>query len=153
MKPIPRRILTFVLAVDVAWLLLYLLALATATHTPNLFFMMNLKAEGNPPTWWFGTQDMLVAITFLLLGSRLFASDSRVQPVRRLFLALGIGFACISADEVGQIHEKFAPMLEQNTAIKGGEEALMRALHVSHALHGGGLWMVVYLIIGIALMK
>jgi len=148
-----RRLPTFVLraalTIDGIALLLYALAVGFMLKAPLLFFLFDLDAEGNPPSWWFGVQQLLVALVFLLLASRIFASDERLRPLRPLFVTAGIGFGIISLDEIGELHETISKLIEKSVKIRGFERRLTKSLHVTHHLRGGGLWIPLYAIIGI----
>lgn len=149
---LPKWVFRVALAVDATFLLLYVVGVTFAVSNRTVFFLLDLNAEGNPPSWWFGTQQFLVALTFLIVASWMFANDTRVQPVRRLFLAAGLGFLFISADEIGELHEIGSRILAGLPAVRTFEGWVMRALHVTHNLRGGGLWIPVYVVLGVALI-
>jgi hypothetical protein len=149
---LPKRAFQLALVVDGVLLALYVIGLTIGNHVYSLFFLLDLNAEGNPPSWWFGTQQFLVALTFLLLASWLFANDTRVQPVRKLFFAAGLGFLFISADEIGELHEYGSRILEQSRTVREFEGRIMHLLHITHTLRGGGLWIAIYVVIGVGLV-
>jgi hypothetical protein len=152
----PRAVLRVALTMDVTLLALYVVAVAFLIKNPNAFFLLDLESEGNPPSWWYGSQQLLVALAFLLLASAVFTSCDRIRPLRPLFLVSGIGFAFVSLDEVGEVHEVGARILINVPAIGHAEQHLeyflLHSLHQRHRLHGGGLWEIVYTVIGVALL-
>lgn len=146
---LPAFVFRAALTVDGVLLLLYALAVAFMLKAPLLFFLFDLDAEGNPPSWWFGIQQLLVALVFLLLASRIFTSDQRLRPLRPLFLTAGIGFAIISLDEIGELHESVSRLIVNSVRIRGIERRLEKSFHIAHHLRGGGVWIPLYAIIGI----
>lgn len=152
-RKLPGVGLRLALIFDAAFLALYVAGATLVFHNANAFFLVNLEGEGNPPSWWYGSQQLLVALVFLLLASRIFAQDTRLRPLRTLFLATGLGFGFISFDEVGEFHEIGSRILIQWKTLGHFEEWLEHTfVHIKHRLHGGGLWVVVYAVIGIGVI-
>lgn len=153
---LPQTTLRIALAVDGAFLALYLFAIAfgLGTRARNLFFLLSLEGEGNPPSWWYGVQMLLVALVFLLLASRLFANDERIRKLKALFTVSAIGFAFISLDEIGEIHEEGSAFIARMKYVEQAEQWLNNTFfHIAHKLRGGGgVWLVVYTIIGVVLL-
>ena len=94
---VPGRALKVVLTADALLLVLYLIGLALATHIHGLFFLLDLKSEGNPPTWWYGTQQFLVGMTFLLLAAGQIrpALGPKLKRATSIFMALTILFGAV----------------------------------------------------------
>jgi hypothetical protein len=152
---LPRRVLTFALCVD-ALLLLCHVAVVLMPISPvsrPLKFLFGLNGEGNVPTWFSGTQLLLVGLTFFTLALWFFQSDERLAPLRRLLTAFGVVFTYLSADEVGQIHERLSMLVQSWHWLRMVEFRLLIALgRKSGRISGGGIWMPVFLIAGVALL-
>ncbi|MDR3686202.1 MAG: hypothetical protein P4L93_04505 [Coriobacteriia bacterium] len=152
-RGMPATVFKWALAIDAIFLALYVLSSAFARGSVELVFLLSLEAEGNPPSWWYGSQQLLVALAFLLLASQLFASDERIRRFRSLFLVSGLGFGFISLDEVGEVHEIGSRALVRFKALGAFTETVEHSVfHIKQRIHGGGTWIVVYAIIGIALL-
>lgn len=152
-RAMPSTGLKWALAIDALVLALYVLGAAFWQRSVELWFFVNLEREANPPSWWFGIQQLLVAIVFLMLASRLFESDERIRPLRALFLVSGIGFGFISLDEIGEVHEIGSRLLARSDAIGNLAYRVEHGVfHIKQRIHGGGLWIVVYAIIGVILL-
>jgi hypothetical protein len=150
---LPVLTLRFALGVNALFVVLYLIGVAFFAKAPNAFFLLSLEREGNPPSWWYGSQQLLVALVFLALASRMFEFDERIRPLRALFFASALGFTFISLDEVGELHELGSRMLLGIKGIQALETTFEHSvLHVKHHLHGGGLWIVVYAIVGVVVL-
>lgn len=149
---LPLRALRTALIIDAVVIGLYLLALAVASHNHNLFFLLDMEAEGNPPSWWYGTQQFLVGAVFLILSSGIFSSVRNIRDFRPLFFVAGLGFTYISLDEVGEVHEIGSRILINVHAIARAQMSLQTMLHVHHTPRGGGIWLGVYFLMGIALL-
>lgn len=149
---LPLRTLKTVLIIDAIVIGLYLAALAFATQNHNLFFLLDLESEGNPPSWWYGTQQLLVGIVFLLLATRIFDSVRDIKAFRSLFFAGGLGFTYISLDEVGEVHEIGSRILVNNHAVGVLVLQMQGLLNIHHRIRGAGVWIPVYAIIGTILL-
>jgi len=140
---LPERIFWTFLAFDGVFVAVYLFS-AFVLHAQHskLFLFVNLDAEANPPAWYSGIQLFVIAIAFFVVWSRLVPERRKITPLRPLWLLLGIGFAYLSADEIGQIHEQlsYAGYLLHLNARLGG-----------HALFGDR-WEWLYLAIGVILL-
>jgi hypothetical protein len=152
-EALPKRTLRVALAFDGALLALYVIGVLFAYQNPNLFFLLDLEAEGNPPSWWYGSQQLLLALAFLLLASRLFDRIEDIRRFRALFLVSAIGFGFVSLDEVGEVHEIGSRILVDLKFIGHAEQWFEQSvLHIKHRLHGGGIWIAVYALIGVVLL-
>lgn len=150
---LPAFALRWALAIDGVFLLLYLVGVTWFSKNPNVAFLLSLEREGNPSTWWYGSQQLLVALAFLMLTVRLFEGDDKIRPFRSLFMVSALGFGFISLDEVGEIHEIGSRILVLNRSVgKFLEDFEHNVFHVKHRIHGGGVWIVVYGIIGVVLL-
>ena len=150
---LPRVVLLWTLAIDVAWLTIYAIGVTFFSKNPNVSFLMSLEREGNPSTWWYGSQQFLVALAFLCLATRLFDSVENIRRFRALFTMSALGFGFISLDEVGQIHEIGSRIIVLYRPIgKFLEDFEHTFFHVKHRIHGGGVWIVVYLVIGLVVL-
>lgn len=150
---LPRLVLTWVLAIDALWLVIYVIGVSFFSKNPNVSFLMSLEREGNPSTWWYGSQQLMVALAFLCLTMRLFDSEERIRRFRSLFMVSALGFGFISLDEVGQIHEIGSRIIVLYRPIgKFLENFEHTVFHVKHRVHGGGIWIAVYAVIGIIVL-
>jgi hypothetical protein len=121
--------------------------------TRPLKFLFGLNGEGNVPTWYSGTQLFLVGLAFFALSLWFFQSDERLAPLRRLLATFGIVFTYLSADEVGQIHERLSMLVQSWHWLRMLEFRLLLALgRKSGRISGGGIWMPVFLVLGVALL-
>lgn len=154
-KLLPRRALILALGFDAFFALMYSLTIGlrqTPTAKP-LTFLFNLNGEGNLAAWWQGSQLLLIGLTFFVLSAWFFQSDERVGPLRRLFFVVGLAFTYLSADEIGQAHESMSKVLQSWHALYLVEIRLLARLgHKMHKLHGGSIWIPLFLIVGIALV-
>jgi hypothetical protein len=154
-KTLARRALIGALALDLFFGIGFVITqhLPITPPTKPLIFLFNLNLEGNPPTWWQGTQLLLTGLCFLLLSAWFFQSQERVAPLRRLFMVCGLGFVYLSADEIGQIHEYLSRLLQSWHALNLLETYTLAALGKKvHRFHGGGLWILVFGVIGLVLL-
>ena len=152
-RRLPAAVLRTTLAIDGLFLAFYVLVMAFAAKDHYIVVLLGLEGEGNVPTWWYGSQQLLVAIVFLLLASGLFSADQRLRPLRPLFIVSGLGFGFISLDEVGEVHEIGSRILGRVKEINVLEQQLVSALHIKHrVVGGGGLWIPLYTVIGIAML-
>ena len=150
---LPRLVLTWALAFDALWLFIYVIGVRFFSKSPDAAFLMSLEREGNPSTWWYGSQQLLVALVFLCLATRLFDSVDRIRRFRALFTMSALGFGFISLDEVGQIHEMGSRLIVLYRPIgKFLEDFEHHVFHVKHRVHGGGVWIVVYSVIGVLVL-
>lgn len=152
---LPKRVLTFALCVDALLLVLHsavaLMPIAPATRP--LKFLFGLNGEGNVPAWYSGTQLLLVGLTFFLLAAWFFQSDERLAPLRRLFVVSGTVFTYLSADEVGQIHERISALIQSWHWLRMIEFRVLIALgRKAGRIHGGGIWIAFFALAGIALL-
>jgi hypothetical protein len=151
----PRRVLTFALCVDALLLVLHacvsLMPISSASRP--LTFLFGLNGEGNVPAWYSGTQLLLVGLVFFLLSSWFFQSDERIAPLRRLLTVSGIVFTYLSADEVGQIHERMSALVQSWHWLRMVEYKTLIALgRKAGRIHGGGAWIPIFIVAGIALL-
>lgn len=139
---LPKRLFVAFSAFDALFVLAYFALVAAHTSSESLFQILNLDKEATLPSWYSGMQYFVVAIGYLVLGSRLVPDRRRVRVLRPLWLALGIGFTLLSADEVGAAHERMGRALRRFD------------LFDAHIFNVKGLdqWMVLYALIGICLM-
>lgn len=152
-RAMPGVILKWALGIDALVLVLYGMGAVFFQRSPELYFLLNLEREGNPPSWWFGSQQLLVALVFLMLAAHVFASDERIRQFRALFLVSGLGFGFISLDEIGEIHEMISRFLVRYETVGSFlEDFEHNVFHVKHRIHGGGAWIVIYAVIGIVLL-
>ena len=119
-------------AIDTFFVLFYFAGIAMGWETSKLFDLFNVDMEANLPSWYAGTQLFIVAIGYLVLGSRLVPDRRKTAALRPLWLMLGIGFTVLSADEVGKLHERVGNWMLQ---------------HRVFSFHYLDQWMVLYLII------
>jgi hypothetical protein len=151
----PRRVLTFALCAD-ALLLLCHVGVVLMPRTPAsrpLKFLFGLNGEGNVPTWYSGMQLFMVGLTFFTLALWLFRSDDRLAPLRRLLATLGAVFTYLSADEVGQIHERLSMLAQSWHWLRMAEYRVLLALgRKAGRINGGGIWIPVFAVLGIALL-
>lgn len=132
-----RRLLGVTLALDVFWVASYLILVAAGPGAARLLKVMDLDAEANPPSWWSGSQLLVIGLVFLLLVVRPFSDDSRIRPILPALWTLGLGFVFLSADEIGGIHESLA--------------GILRGQSVIPTFRGQGVWLFIYAAIGIAI--
>lgn len=141
--------LAWFLAADALVVGLYVLVAATVPVREVLFFMFDLNQEANFPSWYSSVQLLLVAIAMLALASPLFRDVPEVSALRRLWLVLGCGFVYLSADEGAVVHERASQILVQRQAAFA---SVLRALGMTAKLRGGGVWIAVYAVVGLALV-
>jgi hypothetical protein len=154
-RGLPRKVLIWFLAADAALVLLYAVnVLAGTMKNRALFDLFDLNMEANLPSWYSSMQLLLVAVVLLSLASPLFRDHPGVARLRRLWVVLGMGFVYLSADEGGAIHER----LSQLMAASGGRSssspltALLHAAGINRAPRGAGLWILLYVAIGIVVV-
>lgn len=152
---LPKRVLTFALSADALLALLYALTapLPRTPATKPLIFLFDLNGEGNVPAWYSGAQLLLIALACFALSLWFFQRDERIAPLRRLFVVCGLAFTYLSADEVGQIHENCSQILQSWHWLNLVEIRTLAALgRKVHRLHGGSLWIPIFLVGGAALL-
>lgn len=152
---LPRRVLTLTLCAD-ALLLLFHVAVVLMPIGPAsrpLKFLFGLNGEGNVPAWYSGTQLLLVGLTFFALSLWFFQSDERLAPLRRLLVVFGTVFTYLSADEVGQIHERLSALVQSWHWLRMVEYRTLIALgRKAGRIHGGGIWIPVFVVLGAVLL-
>lgn len=152
---LPRRVLTFVLCADVLLALLHVgvVLMPIGPASRPLKFLFGLNGEGNVPAWYSGTQLFLVGLTFFALSLWFFQSDERLAPLRKLLAVFGMVFTYLSADEVGQIHERLSALVQSWHWLRMVEYRTLIALgRKAGRIHGGGIWIPVFAVLGIALI-
>jgi hypothetical protein len=153
-RRLPGRVLVGFLAADALLVGLYAAnVLAGTMGNRPLFDLFDLNMEANLPSWYSSMQLLLVAIVLLLLASPLLLRHPGVARLRRLWLVLGLGFVYLSADEGGVIHERLSQMTADAAKAKTSPIAtLLRAVGIKGAVRGGGLWILLYLAVGIVVL-
>jgi hypothetical protein len=129
---LPKRLFLVLGAIDTFFILFYFAGIAMGWNSSKLFELFNVDIEANLPSWYAGTQLFIVAIGYLVLGSRLVPDRRKTAVLRPLWLVLGIGFTVLSADEVGMLHERVGNWMLR---------------HKVFSFHYLDQWMVLYLII------
>ena len=129
---LPKRLFFVLGAIDTLFILFYFAGIAMGWNASKLFELFNVDVEANLPSWYAGTQLFIVAIGYLVLGSRLVPDRRKTAVLRPLWLMLGIGFTVLSADEVGMLHERVGNWMLH---------------HKVFSFHYLDQWMVLYLII------
>jgi hypothetical protein len=152
---LPKRVITLMLCIDALLLVLHsavaLMPIAPATRP--LKFLFGLNGEGNVPAWYSGTQLLLVGLVFFALALWFFQSDERLAPLRKLFVVAGAVFTYLSADEVGQIHERMSALVQSWHWLRMIEyRALIAMGRKAGRIHGGGIWIPVFVVAGLALL-
>jgi hypothetical protein len=154
-KLLPRRVLIGALIVDAFLAIAYALT-ADLPKTPTakpLTFLFGLNGEGNIPAWFSGAQLLLIGLAFLVLASWIFQSDERIAALRRLFFTVGLAFVYLSADEVGQVHEKMSAVAQSWHPLYLFEIRLLAAIGFKRRkLHGGSIWIPLFAIVGLILL-
>ena len=154
-KALPKRILLGAMGADTVLILLYAITVGL-TPTPSrkpLTFLFDLNGEGNVAAWFSGTQLFVIGLAFLLLALWFFQSDERIAPLRRLFFVCGLAFVYLSADEIGQIHENMSKVLQSWHWLNQVETKFLAMLGKKmHRLHGGSLWIPIFVVVGVALI-
>jgi hypothetical protein len=129
---LPKWLFLVFAAIDIFFVLFYFAGIAMGWDSSKLFELFNVDMEANLPSWYAGTQLFIVAIGYLVLGSRLVPDRRKTAALRPLWLMLGIGFTVLSADEVGKLHERIGNWMLR---------------HRVFSFHYLDQWMVLYLII------
>ena len=111
-RKLPKRLFITLVALDTFFVGVYLYFVAFGRHKSLLFQVFNLDREANVPSWYAGTQLFLIAIGYLVLGSRLIPDRRKVAVLRPLWILMGVGFTLLSADEVGALHERMGHALK-----------------------------------------
>lgn len=144
------RVLLYLLAGDLVLVGLYGAGvLAGQGMSRGLFYLVQLDGEANLAAWYAASQLFLIGVAALALASRLFAEDDRVRPLKRLFLAVGIGFMFLSADEAGTIHERVSRSITTHLPqFLELEHRLLSMVGIERELRGGGSWIVLYAVVG-----
>ena len=135
---LPKKLFATFFTLDALFVLLYLGAVALHLSHSRYFVLVDLDAEANPPSWYSGAQLFLISIGYFMLASRLIPSRTKVRSLRPLWMAMGLGFAFLSMDEVGSIHERIGSLLYE--------------LRVFNHIPFTDQWMWVYVIIAIVLL-
>ena len=137
-KRVPNRVFGFLLGADAFFVAIYALAVALhLTHT-RAFALVNLDVETNPPSWYSATQYFLIAMAFILIGSKLLPYRKRASELRRLWTVLGVGMLYLSMDEGAAIHERMGRVLTR--------------VGFKVSLHGGGQWVFFYVLLAVLLL-
>ena len=135
---LPNRLFAFLLSADFFFVAIFALAAILGFSQTKAFSIVSLDQESNPASWYSATQIFLVALAFMLLGSKLLPLRRRASDLKRLWMVLGLGFLYLSIDEGGEIHERLGKTLTR-VGIKAN-------------VHGGGQWVFFYLLIAVALL-
>jgi len=141
-RALPKRLFIALAAFDTLLVLAYFAMIALDRNHNSLFAVLNLDKEANLPSWFAGAQLLIIAVGYLVLGSRLIPDRRKVTVLRPLWLALGIGFVLLSADEVSAIHERMGRALRRFHFLK---------VHIFN-IKGLDQWMVLYLLIALCLV-
>lgn len=152
---LPKRALLFFLSVDAALVVLYAIVTVFPQRPWNrpLKHLFGLNVESNIPTWYSSVQLLLIGLGLLALTTWVFRSDGRLARLRAFFTSGGVLFCYLSADEAGRVHEQFSAILQSWHWLRVTEMKLIPAFGTQAARYGGGgLWMPVFLVIGIALL-
>lgn len=110
-RALPKQLFITLAVFDTLFASAYLVLIALGRHKSELMNAFNLDKEANLPSWYAGTQLFIVAIGYLVLGSRLIPDRRKTAALRPLWLLLGVGFTLLSADEVGALHERMGRTL------------------------------------------
>lgn len=137
-RRVPNRLFAFLLSVDLLFVAVFALAVALGFVHGKAFLLVNLDVETNPPSWYASTQVFVIAIAYLMLGSRLLPVRRKASDLRRLWLALGIGFTFLSMDEGAALHERIGRVLAR--------------AHFNVNVRGGGQWIFFYLLLAAILV-
>lgn len=105
-RALPGRLFALLLSFDAFFVAVFLALVVLNLRRTVLFTAFDLDLEANAPSGYSAFQLFLVAIGFLVLGSRLIPERRRAAILRPLWRVLGVGFALIALDEVGKIHER-----------------------------------------------
>ena len=135
-RALPKKLFVTLLALDTIFVAVYIALIALGRHKHELFVLFNLDKEANLPSWYAGTQLFIVAIGYLVLGSRLIPDRRKTSVLRPLWLLLGVGFTLLSADEIGAVHERMGHTLKHLKVFN---------------FHYLDQWMVLYLAIALVL--
>ena len=123
-KRVPNRLFAFLVSADFLFVAAFAVAVALGVTHTRAFALVNLDVETNPPSWYSATQLFVVAVAFIMVGSRLLPRRRRAYDVRRLWTVLGIGFVYLSMDEGAALHERMGRLLTR--------------LDFKFNIHGGG---------------
>jgi hypothetical protein len=152
---LPRRILVVALCADALLALFHVgvVLMPIGPASRPLKFLFGLNGEGNVPSWYSGTQLLLVGLTFFALSLWFFQSDERLAPLRKLLIVFGTVFTYLSADEVGQIHERLSALVQSWHWLRMVEYRTLIALgRKAGRIRGGGIWIPVFVVFGAALL-
>ena len=105
-RALPGRLFGLLLSLDTFFVGVFLALVVLNQRRTVLFTAFDLDLEANAPSGYSAFQLFLVAIGFLVLGSRLIPERRRAAMLRPLWRVLGVGFTLIALDEVGKIHER-----------------------------------------------
>jgi hypothetical protein len=137
-RRVPNRLFAFLLSIDLLFVAAFALAVALGFTHGKAFLLVNLDVETNPPSWYASTQVFVIAIAYLMLGSRLLPVRRKASDLRRLWLVLGIGFTFLSMDEGAALHERIGRVLTR--------------LSFRVNVKGGGQWIFFYLLVALILI-
>jgi hypothetical protein len=102
-----RRMLLVFLAIDVAFVLLYVVS----QMTQKLEVPLNLDGEANVPAWYAGVQLLLIAFPATIRGLQM--RQENPASYWKIYILAAIAFVFLSADEIGTIHESLRPILTE----------------------------------------
>ncbi len=136
---LPKRLFLALLVFDTLFVAVYFAWIALGWNSSKLFELFNLDIEANLPSWYAGVQLFVIAIGYLVLGSRLVPDRRKTAVLRPLWLLMGVGYTLLSADEVAGFHERMGSALYR-----------MKVFNIRFT----DQWMVLYLLIaaGLALV-
>jgi len=110
-RSLPKRLFFALATFDTLFVGVFFAFILLGRNSSQLFTLFNLDKEANLPSWYAGMQLFLIAIGYLVLGSRLVPDRRKAAALRPLWLMLGVGFTLLSADEVGAVHERMGHTL------------------------------------------
>jgi len=97
-----RSILGVLLAIEIAFALVYIAETALGSPSHLLHELMNLDGEDTVPTWFSTVQLSVIGLIFLHFAMNVPA----LREYRRCFLLFFVGFVFLSVDENISIHER-----------------------------------------------
>jgi hypothetical protein len=154
-KLLPQRVLIGALALDALLVVAYVFTVGIKRSSPlrPLYNVFGLNGEGNIPAWYSGSQLLVFGLVCLVLASWIFASDDRIAPLRRLFVTVGLAAVYLSADEVGQVHERMSTIVQSWHALTTLELNLLAVVGIHRKeIHGGSVWIPLFAVFGIILL-
>ena len=105
-----RRILTFLICLELLFVLIFLLDQWTGTPIWAVHHFFDLDAESNIPAWFSSIQLCMIGILLLFSAGNTLSSD---RPSSWFLYVLALGFIFLSADEAAGIHEILSVMLKK----------------------------------------